>query len=364
MVTSVSDTFFLKRALQLAARGRGFTNPNPMVGAVIVKNNRIIGEGYHHKVGAAHAEIEALNHARRLKNSVKDATLYVTLEPCSHQGRQPPCAPSVITAGIKRVVICTSDPNPKVAGRGIDLLKKQGIKVEVGLLAAEAKRLNEAFFSYHEKKRPFVAIKFASSLDGKIATRTHDSKWITNEAARFAAHALRATYQGIVVGIETVVRDNPHLGVRNRKGRDPLRIILDSTLRLPLNSQVLRNTNVIVATTTSAPSTKLKKLKQQGITVLQFPGRQVPLQNLLKKLYTLEILSVLVEGGGTILGSFCDEQLVDKAYIFHAPVLIGGSSAISALAGEGVKSVSKALRLKNIIHKNYGDNLLTIGDVG
>src|SRR3989344_2010898 len=218
---------FLKETLKLAKKGLGKVNPNPMVGAVIVKNNKIIGKGYHKKFGYPHAEIEALKNCQQ---NPKGATLYVNLEPCSHFGKTPPCADAIIKAGIKKVVCCTQDPNPKALG-------KTGIEISFGLLEQEARQLNEAFFTFHEKKRPFIAIKFAASLDGKIATQRGDSKWITNEKARKYSRALRKQYQAVLVGINTVLKDNPHLG-------DSLRIILGS--KIPKNSQVLRNKNILI----------------------------------------------------------------------------------------------------------------------
>ncbi|MDO8576534.1 MAG: bifunctional diaminohydroxyphosphoribosylaminopyrimidine deaminase/5-amino-6-(5-phosphoribosylamino)uracil reductase RibD, partial [bacterium] len=235
--TSAADEKYLKLTLELAEKGRGKTFPNPMVGAVIVKRGRIVGQGYHRKAGEPHAEAEALGIAG---GRAKGATLYVNLEPCDHWGRTPPCADTIIRANIKRVVCCTRDPH-KVARGGIEKLKRAGIAVSVGELAQEARDLNEAFFTFHELHRPFVAIKFAASLDGKIATHTGDSKWITNERARAYARRLRGHYQAILVGINTILHDDPHLGVRAKGKPDPLRIILDTTLRIPLKSKVLRD---------------------------------------------------------------------------------------------------------------------------
>ena len=253
--SSALGEHFIDETLVLAKKAIGLTNPNPMVGAVVVKRGRIIAKGYHRQAGLPHAEIEAFNAA---KTSVKGATLYTNLEPCVHQGKTPPCVDAIIQAGIKRVVCSISDPNPKVHGKGIAKLKQAGIIVSVGLKEKEARALNEAFFVFHEKKRPFIAIKFAGSLDGKIATHTGNSKWITNEPARLFARKLRGEYQAILVGINTVIRDNPHLGTRLAGKKDPVRIILDSNLQIPLNSQVLRDNNVIIATTTHAPEEKKK----------------------------------------------------------------------------------------------------------
>ncbi len=358
---SSQDTLFLKQTLALAQKGLGWTNPNPLVGAILVKDGKIIGQGYHHRVGQAHAEVEALRSTKQAGHSNVGATLYLNLEPCSFQGRQPPCTPALIAAGIKRVVICTLDPNPRVNGRGVRQLRQAGMRVDLGLLEKEAKILNEAFFTFHKTKRPFVAIKYASSLDGKIATRTHDSKWITNDSARAYARSLRATYQAILVGIETVLQDNPHLGSRQTGNPDPLRIILDDRLRIPLRSLVLRDKNVLIITSQRASAHKKKALLKKGITVIQQSGSRISLPQLMKELYNREIVSVLVEGGGSVLGSFIDQCLADKAYIFQAPLIIGGEDAISAVRGQGSNTVASACHLKNISRLEFGDNLLTTG---
>lgn len=328
------DIKILRETLKLAKKGLGWTNPNPMVGAVIVKNSRIIGQGFHHKVGHPHAEIEALNNTAA---DLTDATLYVNLEPCSTHSLTPPCTDVIIKTRIKRVVCATLDPNPKNHGQGLAKLQKAGIKVTVGALADEARKLNEAFFTFHEKKRPYVAIKFAASLDGKIATRTGDSKWVTNEKAREYARNLRGQYQAVLVGVNTILKDNPHLGVRMKGKKDPVRVIMTSGLPIPPDAQVMRDQNFLIVNT--------KKVA-----------------NLLSILREKEIISVLVEGGGKTLGSFLDSGVVDKVYAFHAPILIGGKKAIT-IGGEGAKTVQQALHLKNISHKKFDDNFLTIGYV-
>lgn len=359
------DSKFLKQTLNLAKRGVGWTNPNPMAGALLVKNGQVIGKGYHQGLGFPHAEIEAL---RSCKVSPKGTTLFVNLEPCVHFGKTPPCVREIIKARIKRVICSTLDPNPKVNGQGITKLQKMGIDVSVGLLEDEAITLNEAFFTFHLKKRPFIAIKFASSLDGKIATSNGDSRWITNEKARLYARLLRGQYQAVLVGINTVLKDDPHLGVRMKGKKDPLRIILDSSLKIPLNSQVLRDNNVLVATTDLAHKDKLEKLTKKGVEIIVFKEKEqgsstskVPINKLISELVKREIISILVEGGGNTLGRFVDAGLVDKVYVFHAPVLIGGKKAISAIGGQGFARVSKALHLKNVSFKKFSDNMLTIG---
>lgn len=350
------NTKFLKDTLKLAKKGLSYTYPNPLVGAVIVKNSRIIGQSFHHKVGDLHAEIEALN---AVTDSPKDATLYVNLEPCSTFGKTPPCVSAIIRSKIKKVVCCSLDPNPKNHGQGIAGLQKAGVKTTVGPLEHEARILNEAFFTFHEKKRPFVAIKFASSLDGKIATKTGNSQWITNEKARIYARSLRAQYQAILVGINTVLTDNPHLGVRIKGKKDPVRIILDSGLRIPLNAKALRDSNVIIATANKTNKKKTEQLEKMGVIVLVFDGA-IPIPELLSRLREREIISILVEGGGQTLGSFIDAGTVDKIYAFHAPVIIGGKDTIS-IGGYGAKTIADVLHLKNISRRKIGDSLLTTG---
>ncbi|MBI2617003.1 bifunctional diaminohydroxyphosphoribosylaminopyrimidine deaminase/5-amino-6-(5-phosphoribosylamino)uracil reductase RibD [Candidatus Gottesmanbacteria bacterium] len=354
---SISDEYFIDETLRLAKKAMGWTNPNPMVGAVIVKRGQIIAKGYHKRVGFPHAEIEALNAA---KTSVEGATLYVNLEPCTHYGRTPPCVDAIIQAGIKRVVCSVLDPNPKVHGRGAAKLKQAGIAVSVGLKEKESRALNETFFTFHEKGRPFVAIKFAASLDGKIATKTGDSKWITNEKARLFARKLRRKYQAILVGINTIIRDNPHLGVRSPDKKDPVRVILDSNLRIPLNSRVLRDNNVLIATTAHASKNKKELLTRRGISILTFESKNIPVKELLLSLRSREIISVLVEGGGKVLGNFVDEKIVDKVYASYAPILIGGEKAVT-VGGKGINKINNALCLKRISIKCFQDNFFVIG---
>lgn len=355
---SLSDEYCIRKTFQLARQGLGWTSPNPLVGAVIVKKGKIIEQGHHKRVGLPHAEIETV---KKAEEDVKGATLYVNLEPCSHYGRTPPCVDAIIKSGIKKVVCSTLDPNPKVNGQGISKLKRAGIDVTVGILEKEARSLNEAFFTFHEKGRPFIAIKFAASLDGKIATKTGDSKWVTNEKARSFARKLRSQYQAILVGINTILQDDPHLGVRLKRKKDPTRIILDSKLKIPLEAKVLRDSNVIIATTIHAPIQKVKQLREKGINVILFNSNSISLTDLLSKLWKREIVSILVEGGGSTLGSFVDDHLVDKVYAFHAPILIGGEKAIASIGGDGVKIISEAIKLERISIKHFGNNTLTIG---
>ena len=352
------DITYLKLALRLAKKGLGRTFPNPMVGAVVVKDGKIVSHGYHRKAGLPHAEIEALHIAGR---NAKGATLYINLEPCNHWGKTPPCADAIIKANIARVVCSSRDPNPDVNGKGIRALRRAGINVSVGALSAEAEALNEGFFTFHKAGRPSVAIKFASSLDGKIATRSGDSRWITNEQARKYARSLRRNYQAILVGINTVLRDNPHLGVRISGVPDPLRIILDSALRIPFGSKILRDDNVLIFTTRRADQKKYKKLTDDGISVVKFPTGRISLSSVMKELARREIISVFVEGGGEVLGSFVDAKLVDKVYAFYAPILLGGADSVGAVSGKGAGSIRESLRLKNTTLKRFGDNILVSG---
>ncbi len=355
-----TDEVMMKEVLRLAKKGLSWTTPNPMVGAMVVKNGKVIAKGYHKKVGLPHAEAEAFNSAIE---DVRGGTLYVNLEPCSHYGRTPPCVDAVISAGIKRVVCASLDPNPKVCGNGIAKLQQAGIDVSFGVLGKEAQKLNETFITFHEKKRPFIAIKFAASLDGKIATRTGDSKWITSEKARQYARTLRYNYQAIVVGVNTVIKDDPHLGARVRGKKDPLRIILDSTLAIPLASQALRDGNVLIATTTRANEDKKQILLQRNTQLLVFEDEKVPLHQLIAEMTKREIISMFIEGGSTVLGSFVDEGLVDKAYAFHEPILVGGRKAISAIEGKGANSIKNSIHLTNVSYEHFQNTLLTVGYV-
>lgn len=350
---SKRDEAFMRQTFALARRGVSWTNPNPMVGAILVKRGRVLGRGHHTRYGARHAEVEAM---LSVGGNVVGSTLYVNLEPCSHHGKTPPCSDAIIRAGIRRVVCATLDPNKKVHGRGVRALRRHGIEVVSGVLERQARELNETFFAFHEKKRPFVTIKFASSLDGKIATRTGDSKWITNVEARNEARRLREQSQAILVGVNTVLRDNPDLGARRRGKKDPLRIIIDSALRTPLSARVFRDTNVLVATSTKAPKRKIAELAEKGIDVLEFTKR-IDVKELLRRLYKRGIVSVLVEGGGDTIGSFVDARLVDKLHIFYAPMIIGGESAVHAVAGDGVATVASAFKLSRVTTKSIGDCL-------
>ena len=353
----------MREALRIAAHGRGRTSPNPMVGAVLVKDGRIVGEGWHRKAGTEHAEIHALRMAGDLAHG---ATLYVTLEPCSHTGRTGPCAKAVIEAGVRRVVAAMEDPNPLVSGRGFQMLREAGVEVACGLLEPEARRLNEAFLTWVTKKRPFVTLKMAMTLDGKTATAGGESKWITGEEARLRGHILRDENDAILVGIGTVLADRPSLTTRlpEVNGKNPLRIILDSKARTPLDEPMLHDgaAPVLIATTETAPKENVERLRAAGAEVLfAGAGQTVDLPLLLQSLGERKICSLLVEGGSTVHFSFLQEKLVDKIYAFIAPMLVGGKGATPAVGGEGFSRLADAARLTDIKTETIGADLCVSG---
>lgn len=358
---------FMQRAIELAEKARGRTSPNPMVGAVIVKDGRVVGEGYHQRAGEAHAEIHAL---RQAGGAAQGATLYINLEPCCHYGRTPPCTKAIIAAGIKEVHMAMLDPNPLVNGRGRAELEAAGIVTFVGEYEEEARQLNEAFVKYITTGRPFVTAKFAMSLDGKIATRTGDSRWITSEEARKEVHRLRDVTDAIVVGVNTVIADNPRLTTRLNKPdvHHPLRVIVDSRGRIPLTAKVLDPDlpgQTLVATTELMPKEKREQLLRRGIQELVLPdqGGRVSLPHLLDALGEREITSLIVEGGGTLLASFFAADLVDKVLAFIAPKIIGGREAPTPVGGEGVDSLADALQLERVMVEIVGDDVLISGYV-
>ena len=357
----IKDRHYMKIALELAGRAEGYTSPNPLVGAVVVKNGKIVGQGYHMKAGNPHAEVHALNDAGE---SAKGATLYVTLEPCCHYGRTPPCTEAVIKAGISRVVTALTDPNPLVAGQGLKRLRDAGIEVVSGVLAQEAARQNEVFLKYITTKLPFVALKAAVSLDGKIATATGESKWITGPQSREYTHRLRHKYDAILVGVNTVLADDPSLTTRlpDGGGIDPIRVVLDSRCRTPLNAKILTqksNAVTIIATTPNADTDKVQALQAAGAEVLVVPGSgdKVDIVNLLKELAKKSITGILVEGGAAVHGAFLTAKMVDKVYWFIAPIIIGGNAAPGAVGGKGIKKLSEAVRLDNITVKRFGEDI-------
>ncbi|NLV76959.1 MAG: bifunctional diaminohydroxyphosphoribosylaminopyrimidine deaminase/5-amino-6-(5-phosphoribosylamino)uracil reductase RibD [Tissierellia bacterium] len=354
----------MEMALNLAKKGIGFTNPNPLVGAVIVKDGKVIGKGYHEKYGENHAEINALNNA---KEDVHGATMYVNLEPCSHFGNVPPCVNRIIESGIKKVVIAMEDPNPIVSGKGIQILKENGLEVKIGVLKKEAEKLNEIFIKYISTGKPFVILKAGMSLDGKIATYTGDSRWITGKRAREYVHILRQRVSAILVGVNTVIVDDPMLNTRlnNIECKDPIRIILDSHGRTPLKSNVLNTnpSNTIVAVTNNALEKNIKAIEKIGAEVMITPVKdgKVDLQFLMEKLGERKIDSLLIEGGGEINFSFLKEKLVDKVIFFIAPKIIGGETSKTPVEGKGVEYLKDAIDLKDITMCKIGDDIMVEG---
>ncbi len=356
--------YYMKIAMQLALKAKGRTSPNPIVGALVVKKDRIVGRGYHKRCGLAHAEVNALDAAGTLS---KGASLYVTLEPCAHFGRTPPCVDRIIKSGIKEVIVGMLDPNPLNNGKGIHVLRQNKIKVHVGVLEEGLRKFNEVFIKYISKRMPFVAVKVAESLDGKIATSRGDSKWITSDKSRFLAHRLRQDYDAVMVGVNTVLRDNPKLDAWF-SSRQPMKIIVDSQLSTPRDANVFSTKNkVIVVTLASRPGqeTENRKMLSEKASILEVKEKegQVNLKDMMKKLARLEITSILVEGGGTLIGSLFDEALVDKVLFFISPKIIGGKEAISSVMGKGIARIEEAIRLKSVRWKRSGEDFLIEGYV-
>ncbi|MEK4252572.1 bifunctional diaminohydroxyphosphoribosylaminopyrimidine deaminase/5-amino-6-(5-phosphoribosylamino)uracil reductase RibD [Ureibacillus sp. FSL K6-2830] len=358
----LTDRDYMELALNLARTAKGKTNPNPVVGAVIVKDGVIVGTGIHRKAGEAHAEVHAFHMAGE---HAKGATLYVTLEPCSHYGKTPPCANLVKESGVSRVVVATLDPNPLVAGKGVDIIRKAGIEVEVGLLENEARKLNERFIHNMLTNRPFVISKFAMTLDGKIATHTGHSKWISGEAARLEVHKLRNEVDAILVGIGTVLKDNPLLTTRlpNQKGKNPIRVILDSHLQIPMDANVLNDeAETIIVTTTGADPIKIAELKKKNVHFIYCSKNEkgICLDEMLEQLYKHGITDVLVEGGGEINASFIRAGLVNKYIIYIAPKILGGRHSITPVAGDDVDNMNLAAKVEIDSFDKVGEDLRII----
>lgn len=355
---------YMARALSLARAALGRVSPNPAVGAVIVKDGAIIGEGYTQPPGSAHAEVVALKQAG---NRARQATIYVTLEPCSHFGRTPPCTQAIIAAGIAEAHLAMLDPNPSVAGRGKQELEQAGLKTYLGEHEVEARELNEAYIKFITTGWPFVIAKFAMSLDGKIATKSGDSKWISGEASREHAQHLRHTVDAIMVGVGTILADDPQLTVRVgglASGAQKLRVIVDSQGRTPLTAQVFKEPGkTLLAVADSIEPAKVRKFLDIGAEVLKLPQRDnlVDLRELLRTLGKRDIISILVEGGGTLLGSLFDQRLVDKVFAFVAPIIIGGREAKTPVGGQGLEKIADALRLSQIKVERFGQDMLVSG---
>jgi len=360
----MTDEFYMKRALRLARRGEAWVSPNPMVGAVIVKKDRIIGEGYHQKFGGNHAEINAIN---QVTEPIKGATIYINLEPCTHHGKTHPCIESIIGAKPARVVIGTPDANPIVTGKGIEALKRHGIKTTVGVLEKSCKELNERFFKFMRTGIPFVTLKFAQSIDGRIATASGHSRWISSEQSLKFAHALRSHHDAVLVGSGTLSKDDPELTVRLSRGRNPLRVVVDSHLRISLNARILKDQDkarTIVATTNYADREKRARLTDLGIEVLAVDtdkDRRVDLMRLLMELGKRNISSVLVEGGADIITSMLVEQLPDRVIIIIAPKIVG--KGIEAIGDLGIKNINESLRLAYRKVRRLGDDLIIDGRI-
>ncbi|HTO13263.1 MAG TPA: bifunctional diaminohydroxyphosphoribosylaminopyrimidine deaminase/5-amino-6-(5-phosphoribosylamino)uracil reductase RibD [Candidatus Binatia bacterium] len=361
----MNDAAFMRRALEVAERGRGLTSPNPMVGAVVVRDGRIVGEGAHLRAGGPHAEVEALAAAGE---AARGATLYCTLEPCDHHGRTPPCAPAVAAAGITRVVAALGDPNPLARGGGARL-RAAGVAEELGLLAEDAERQNRAWLTAMRERRPHVTLKAAATLDGKIADVHGGSKWITGEAARLHAHRLRAESDAIVVGVTTALRDDPALTVRLGEPwpREPYRVVLDTTARLGTDARLIQAgtpSRALIAAGEGAPADRLSALARAGATVLHLPtrGGRVDVAALLARLFELEVRAVLVEGGGETHAAFLEAGAVDRVALFLAPLLLGGREAPGVLGGAG-RELKSALRLGPLTVTTLGDDVLLEADI-
>lgn len=359
------DEKYMRLAMQLAGNAIGRTSPNPLVGAVIVKDNRVVGCGWHRKAGTPHAEVHALNQAGEL---AQGADVYVTLEPCAHYGKTPPCAKALVEAKVKNVYGGLLDVNPKVAGKGFKILEDAGIHVEYGFLQDELRKQNEVFFKWIEHKKPFVVLKAAMTLDGKIATATGQSKWITNETSRAYGYKLRDIYDGIMVGINTVIEDNPMLTARVDGGKNPIRIVVDSSLKIDINANVVqdKSAKTIIATTDKANKDKILKLQAQDVDVIvvdKDENDKVDIEKLLDILGQQNICSILVEGGATLSGSFVAKKLVDKVDFFIAPKIVGGKEAKTPVAGTGILNLQEALALKDIQIEKLEEDILIIGRV-
>jgi len=357
---STIDKKFMNMAFDLAQQGAAKVFPNPMVGAVLVKNGKIIGKGWHKRFGGPHAEIYAIEQAG---GKAKGADLYVTLEPCTHWGKTPPCADKIIEAGICRVIAASIDPNPKASGKGLAKLSKAGIKVERDLLRTRALHQNSAYFSRFRQNQSLVTVKAAMSLDGKICTRTGDSKWISNETSRKLVHTLRSQHDAVLVGINTVIHDNPWL-TSHGMGKNPVRVIIDPDLRIPLTSHVLDNKAPTVIFSASKTKAKNSALKQLGIFVINQYGKSIiGFKHILKELSKMSIYSILIEGGGETIASAIDAGVVDKLKLFISPKIIGGRDAKTPVEGFGTTLVSKAKHVKNLTVRKIGNDLLVSGDL-
>jgi diaminohydroxyphosphoribosylaminopyrimidine deaminase/5-amino-6-(5-phosphoribosylamino)uracil reductase len=351
----MDDHDYMDMALDLALKGQGFTSPNPMVGAVVVKNGKVVGTGYHQAAGKPHAEVNALNDAGGDANG---ATLYVNLEPCNHTGRTPPCTDKILNSGVQRVVVAMRDPNTDVKGGGIDFLKENGINISLGICEAKAKRLNEIFVKYIRTKRPFVILKCAATLDGRIATRTGDSRWVTNEQSRGVVHRLRHAVDAILVGINTI---NAH-----GRGKDAIRVVLDTNLSISPDAKVLRlnsDSDTILVAGRSAIQEKKSALAANGIRVIEsvLKNKRIDLDLLMDQLGALGITSLLIEGGSRVIASALNAGVVDKIMFFYAPKLTGGDDGVPICRGKGPDRMADCIAVKDVTLQRFGDDVMIEG---
>ncbi len=356
------DERYMRMALRLALKGIGRTSPNPMVGAVLVRGGRVVGSGAHRRAGGDHAEIAALKQAGK---RARGATLVLNLEPCDHQGKTPPCTLSLIRSGVRRVVTGMLDPNPLVSGKGIRRLRRAGIQVRVNVLEKECRRLNEAFIKYITRRLPLVTLKLAASIDGSIATSTGDSRWITEEAARRYVHQLRNQVDAVLVGVDTVIADDPRLTCRLAGGRDPLRIVLDSHLRIPLTARLFHqrgSEKTIVIAGARASKKKMKAIEDFGAQVWSIPlrGRRIPFKALLKRLAKMGLPSIMIEGGSTTAARALAEGAVDKVLFFYAPKIIGGEGK-HMIGDLGIKKMSRCMKIQDVEIERFGHDILVSG---
>lgn len=351
------DIKYMERALELAVLGEGAVNPNPLVGAVVVKDNKIVGEGYHKKFGGPHAEVFALEMAGE---NACGADIYVTLEPCSHYGKTPPCAKKIIEMGIKRCFIASLDPNPLVAGRGIKMLREAGIEVITGVMEKEALELNRVFMKYISEKKSYLFLKCAITLDGKIATKTGSSKWITNEFSREKVQKLRNKYLGIMVGINTILKDNPSLNCRIENGRNPFRIVIDPKVQIPLESNILNfedKKNIIITSVINKDSEKVKKILEKDVKFIFLEGEDFKIDDILKETAKLGIDGILLEGGSFLISKAFKEKEIDGGEIFIAPKILGDNSAIPFIQGFDIENIADGILLENVKFNSYGNNI-------
>jgi len=363
----MDDRYFMEMAINLAEKGRGFTSPNPMVGAVIVKDGKVVGRGFHEAAGKAHAEVNAIEDAGALS---KDSSLYVNLEPCNHTGRTSPCTEKILETGIKRVIVAMRDPNPNVEGGGASYLRKRGVEVELGICKNKAEKLNEAFTKFATTKRPYVIIKCAATLDGRIATRTGDSKWISGKESRKFVHSLRHSVDAIMVGSGTIKKDDPSLTARldDSKGLDPIRIILNSDLSIPENSKVLRldsNSDTILVTGGIVPIDKKNRLEKNKVKIIHTPLKEelIDLDMLMNRLGSMGITSLLIEGGSRVLASALSSGIVDKIIFFYAPKILGGDDGMPIFSGPGSALISGSIAVKDINVRRFGDDVMIEGKI-